>query len=883
MSKTSGRKPPSQRDAVREPRAFLRENQLNSVREAVRHVYSKRRMSPAEADRLIDQLTGPARILEKLRDKAVSVLTYQPGALAAFRASALELNERFPHFHGSFGLLKSRLKQIPFPGIPPGRSCFIVNPPGPLPIYMALLGTFEVDRALLLEVQDVVVGLSLQHGHLEVLNSALRHKGLEGVEDEVKWQELLEERYSATYRPLPSDGKFSNVHDWPLVEPVEPFPGEAGLPEPFNPPALPRLDLCELMREECEAQLVDILHKDPPPLPLPPIDVTWSHTITHIEMHGQCARDTIVIHGEGFGPAKPQDVELVMKVDGRCRPVKVLAGNWTDTKIEVILPQGINVGPVGFINIARFKKYVDEVAAWNERFRGVDEALKCLGQGGLPSVLLLKPPEFPCPGETGVNVITAGLPIIHRFSAEPTTIDPADNLLMTWEVENAETISLTRISNEGPTFGGNFSVQNPSGSSFLLTPAGHTDFGRFRYRLVASNSCGQVKSELFIVGSKRPGVSIHKIEVTQGIQTIDNPDWEDNGLRLVTHKPTVARVYLKHKLDGFGTNTVKIRGRLHVLSEKAYSPWLDPINGPSPPKPTPQLFEIPATIDREDTNSTLNFLLPRWHCEGKVELLAEIIADGFGFDSGMEESGFTEEAVGSVKVEFIERNELKIRYTPFVYNGDTPSHDEAKETLRKSLRFLPTQGAKLAKAEYAFIPPLGSPDTIAEMDEVLLRICENNICDAGDSFWKYIGFDVDCDDNEWIYAIMIGDNPAREGNACWLGWQFIVWKGDLQNAKTFYARAKTKWAWDSTGHELIHTLGERNHVNTDKKKADPPTLSPDEWPNGGYLRDVPFDIESNKTVVSGPYKQVPDIMTYNTWPRWTSPKRWEWLFDRIGG
>ena len=42
-----------------------------------------------------------------------------------------------------------------------------------------------------------------------------------------------------------------------------------------------------------------------------------------------------------------------------------------------------------------------------------------------------------------------------------------------------------------------------------------------------------------------------------------------------------------------------------------------------------------------------------------------------------------------------------------------------------------------------------------------------------------------------------------------------------------------------------------------------------------------FDIARNSTVVDGD-EGVWDVMTYCS-TRWTSPQRWEWLFDYIGG
>src|SRR5262249_51794907 len=153
---------------------------------------------------------------------------------------------------------------------------------------------------------------------------------------------------------------------------------------------------------------------------------------------------------------------------------------------------------------------------------------------------------------TPFNHLRAGAAIIKSFTINLEALhvaEPTDALTLAWDVVNAEQIQIVRTSSTGPLLNGSTVLNNPPASSSLaLGAAGHAGPQRFTYHLTAVGPCGTADAEVAVIATKRPGLRIEQVEVTQGIQTIPPT------VRFVAQKPTVVRVTVRHGLNGWGGN-----------------------------------------------------------------------------------------------------------------------------------------------------------------------------------------------------------------------------------------------------------------------------------------------------------------------------------------
>jgi len=632
--------------------------------------------------------------------------------------------------------------------------------------------------------------------------------------------------------------------------------------------------------------------------PDPPDNIAWADNIDYIEVFGQCAGDKIVIHGHDFGQPQPNEIDLMMNINGRCQPVNIPSNNWSDTQIEVTLPNGVQSGPIGFVNT----EYVDAYNIWvteaNNKAERLVEALRCLGKPAskLPFIATIL---SPCPPTTSVNVINAGLPIISSFTANYGTtivVEQGESIILRWNVENADDITLRRVSAIGPDFGGNATVQNPGGSSWDFGTTIHTSPEVYNYQLSVQNSCGVLTADVTVIATKATNLAIDRIEVTQGIQNLAN------SLPLIRSKLTVVRVYAQHDLQGFWNDQVpNVTGRLRTRRDGGgWDGWLDPINGSTaqPPVPTPGAsITIPAAIDRENTDDTLNFILPTGRCRGELDFQVELRVDDFGAPVGS--SGFSERVTrvfnssptGALPVGatinhfgFKHRRNITVRYIRVEWGGQTPTNAACQDTVRQGFYRLPANlstATRLAGVGTQFPPnPLGLTDlqmaALPGISTAYLESAMNNLIDEFDdrhncSIWEaateWLGSDCpDDDDDIW----MVICQPGFRGRAA----------GIPSNTFGTYANDFTKAA-----HEMSHCFDQEHIQLCDEEGGE----DADDFPNRGTLDDVPFDIENNLTVRSGTQTifgftvpdAVKDIMTYCN-IRWPHPARWVRLYFNIG-
>ncbi|MBV9929259.1 MAG: hypothetical protein JOZ96_29875 [Acidobacteria bacterium] len=947
---------------------------LASLRKGLRQVYYARGRSVKEADALLTRLTVNLRLLDYLYRQARETLRGDSKAAVAFHRALQRLVERYPKFRGSTQVLLDRVG-IPRPTrgalavssqdgpppqprsqprrmtratrmVPPGRRGtpgMTVRYAGMATIYMAIWDVYilrpgdlpqspvnELPRAL-----DVVVGLSLGHGHLEALSGSLTRGGLEGLDGLIGREELLGNPYFPPGGGLDDPGSpFPDPGD-PFGDPFpEPFPddGPGGGPDDGPIPGHlypPPFDESELIREGCEALLIELTNEGLPPVPTAVAGgsvagAVWADNIESIELLGRCAGDTIVVNGHDFGSPQPTGVNLVMKVNGACAIVPVAPANWSDTRIEVVLPVGVMPGPVGFYNSLAAEAargiYNGEVNRYNEAVRELMAASKCLGQPlDIPTFPVAAPGSdyIPYPPETDVNVVEVGLPVINSFTAATDSsagtvvvVDPEDELVLRWDVENVDAIAVRRLSSTGQRV----ITDDVRLSSYELGRSGHDDFGENTYSLTARNVCGEIDATVRVILSKRPRLAIERIEVTQSIQTAEND------VPLVRLKPTVVRVYGTHGLDGFGgkERVDNVTGRMRVHSGGAWSSWFSPINHvaanpPDPPLPDPDSsIDLPESPDPMRTNDTLNFVIPESLCDGLMSIEVEMRVDDFGAPSGPQGSpedspqtgpGFDElvsETFQSV-VTFRQRQGLKMRYIPATFVADSggsahfrivasnpPTEDECRDFLLETFKFLPTMPSSIERLEdvdctlHADRADLSTPWGTISIDSGWSESLRYDVEGNAILFWlgvlracEMISFTgVECTDDQDSYWVVIVPVEGGWGRANGIpGREYFTSMEDVKGA-----------------HELGHCLNQHHLVGAGcsgggDAVASPnePTTDPANWDDDGEILPdvaVPFDVIRNDTRID-PEDGVWDLMAYCR-TRWTTPQRWKAIFDFIG-
>lgn len=633
----------------------------------------------------------------------------------------------------------------------------------------------------------------------------------------------------------------------------------------FDPPFV------DTARIRCQIALFAALMKRQEPPPARPARVVWADWITAIVTTGACVGDQATIRGN-FPMPKPANVGLVLPLNGVCTPLAIPPASWTATSIQFTLPAGITSGPIGFVDLDYVKAYNAWVDRMNAAAADAIAAARCAHV--TPPSLPILPYFAECPPQTPVNRLRAGSALIKSFTVNLQTVavaEPADPLTLAWDVVNAEQITIQRTSPSGPLFFGAVTLLGAVPfSSFALGPAGNTGPTRLTYRLTAVGPCGTVIADLAVIATKRPGLRIDAIEVTQGIQTIPA------SVRMVAQKPTVVRVTAGHGLAGWGANAVpNVTGRMRVsvwLSPLQWSGWFDPVNGSNPMAATPgAAITVPAAPQRGNTNDTLNFLIPPFLAAGTVKVQVEVRVTGFDVRPGF--SGFNESVIRTVgDFTFEQRATLDLRFVRVNWGGATPTAATCDATLRAAVPLLPTPTAVIVPlAGVGVQNPSGTAN--ADRNALLEDFYDRHNCSAWEAATEWLG--SDCPD---------------EDQAIWILIPGVFFQGRSRGIPSnvgFTPPNDGPYA----AHELAHCLNQQHlGVACPNGQTAPGGATPGSWPNGGVLADVPFDVGLNATV-TGAGGTVWDLLTYcgtptaggggsnNTWP---TPQRWQQLWDFNG-
>jgi hypothetical protein len=371
--------------------------------------------------------------------------------------------------------------------------------------------------------------------------------------------------------------------------------------------------------------------------------------ITGLSATNVCPGTKLTIYGSGFGASQPNDVRVYVPVaGGGCREAAVTG--WSNIDVEVELPADIGAGCVGFVRgYAQFVERPDVRGELVSCFGAVGE----IWGRGFDKVAT---PPVPCPpclpgGENRIG--TAGRPVINTFGFSPEQVTPGGQPVLTWNVTNATSVTITRTSQTGPIPA--LQPPLPHAGQLTLPPIGGLVPVTGTYRLEAVNACGRSQRDAAFTMIARPQLGITRIEVVQSIQTVGNT------VRLAANRRTMVRVFVDSGITSgfdFGAGANRVPGiEVSVLAENlddgsirgCGSPWTPP--------------EANATPNRDLLPDSANFDVPLAACTGRVRFRATAMLPG---SVGAPPLSF---ATGSVDVSFEPKSSQEV--TPFLITDPT--------------------------------------------------------------------------------------------------------------------------------------------------------------------------------------------------------------------
>lgn len=749
----------------------------------------------------------------------------------------------------------------------------------------------------------------LSHGELtiETLNRSLATGGQDGLTDQMAWGVAFA-RGPFCVQGLPDTGPGIDPggDPWgggpagdpggPQDDPWGGLPGGWGTLEPgglCDEPAWPPAPDDENLRLGCEAMLIDIFNAEAPSLRLLGRRSAWADNIENIELEGSCGGGWMIVQGQGFGDSQPDNVALIAHTSQGCRELAVEADNWSATEIRVELPDDILSGPVGFYDKLGTHAYNNWVGEMNASAARILSASTCLGRP-LIFPTLRSTLAIPCPPLTEFNSISAGLPVIRYFNgsagepaAETVLLSPNEALELTWEVDNAASLTLSRQTPAGPDIPGSnpFGFQqflSVTGSSAItLEPSTHGLIETATYRLRAENDCGHVDRFVSVLLTRRPALEIVDIEVTQGMQT---PDGE---VALVAGKSTAVRLIGSHAMAEVGvTDLPGVWGRIRYFNDDypngtAWDALINNSDARPPEANWGARINLPTNPNLGVTNHTVNFLIPEALCRGTLDIEVELrVYDGGGSDGIRGYSETVRQRFDGFQ--FRERKPIRIRYIPVTVEQDAtgtlnlapgisnpPTDEECRDLIDASMQQIPT-----------------TAESISRHDSYSIRISlERTIIETPfGEFSRSLDYDIFGNTHlEWIRIIRICAFLDLTGLLCPEDddayWAIIVpSEGGWGRAHIGGREYLTPYRASTAAHELAHCLDQLHlGVQCANGSSAPGGTDPADFENAGVVTGVPFDILNNR---AGSINDL-DLMTYCS-NRWASAQRWRQMFDFVG-
>src|SRR4029453_3823340 len=380
------------------------------------------------------------------------------------------------------------------------------------------------------------------------------------------------------------------------------------------------------------------------------------------------------------------------------------------------------------------------------------EGLACLG-----TFVAWEPITYQAstPPATGTNFFQGTVPEIDSFTAngvEDLVVEPGTALTLAWTVRNAATIRVHRTG----TGGASLDVLNPAGNTTALGPFTETTPVDAEYELVATNRCGQITARVKIRLRKWPKLTIEGMEVTQGIQVFWRPGVAWNSLATVAGKDTIVRVYMSVAMGGFmGDQLPQVTGTLNVGGTILY-----PINGTSPTGGAANPFitaKAKASINRTQTNDTLNFRIPAALATGTQTLFADVRAPAVATAPiGVE---VVPKASMSLNWSWTNEPALRVGYVRIRDNpprprgaGPIPTGADADFTVRRAFDLLPSPPTDIGAAWRDPWATMQRFETSTGLPALVADLTDEHECSAWEWLWAWTGA-TECPDDDnarWI-------------------------------------------------------------------------------------------------------------------------------------
>ena len=327
------------------------------------------------------------------------------------------------------------------------------------------------------------------------------------------------------------------------------------------------------------------------------------YEIDSVDWGDSCPGSPVIITGSNFSGLFPDSARVLFSHRSGFGTAEAAPGapsDWTDTRIEVNLPEEAGPGPVSLSIVGNLATACGRAIRVPRRGDAVDFS------GGRAYVRV-----FTADGRRGELTVVPGETVSLRWLVVPD--DAGVHLRVEQDgstlVDEAVAAEATR------------DVAAPNGRRSLTLRT-----------LTTTNACPGVDVRVITLhGGLNPALEVEGIEVTQAIQyyhadrhLTDPDDWgADNSLQLVAGKPALVRVYVRSGLPVFyeGGRIAGVAGSLEVERIVEGTPTL-----------LTRLSSLPITIEAEpiyadergDLGATLNFLVPARQMAGRMRFAASV-------------------------------------------------------------------------------------------------------------------------------------------------------------------------------------------------------------------------------------------------------------------
>ena len=361
---------------------------------------------------------------------------------------------------------------------------------------------------------------------------------------------------------------------------------------------------------------------------------SWATGITSLVPNRGCGGQSVAINGSRFGNAQSSDVAVLFaNRKGSCSEAQVRS--WSDSLVEVLAPSDVGPGCVGFVR----RPSSDPAALVEAGSTLAGELERCVGLAAAGAAQRLRTKTVlgivPCPPcLTGRrNYFDGGPPLINYFlinGGSDLTVEPSTAIVLSWDVQAASIVNITKVSNLGP-FTPPPAPVTPTGSHNVGTFTGTTPADA-TYQITALNACGLPTVRTATVHlRKTPSLRIVGIEVVQAIQR------SNNSVRLVANKRTLVRVFVDSGIagdfdSGAGPNNQpNVTGTVTIFPAGAGQGFS--VGAPLNAGGTVTARAV-ANHNRNILDHSLNFELPLNQLSGTVRIEARVFVAGHQGDVG---------------------------------------------------------------------------------------------------------------------------------------------------------------------------------------------------------------------------------------------------------